>query len=263
MRQRGYTLVALVVALVVINIAVGGAVRLWSNIAQREKENELIFRGLQYAEAIRVFQKRYGRPPTSLEELYEVKPRCIRQLWTDPLSETGAWEPIVAGRGGRSVGQGTGPSGARSRSSTGAQPGVRSTPSSSVEVGTPGRREDSRRSDIPGLSGSEREAPKGPITGVRPTAEGTAKRVFLGEADYSVWEFKAEMLSDPMVSAEGIPQYPRLDPDAIGRGFPPDLSIEGMRPTAPTPEDTERRRTRDRDDDDDDDDDWDGDGDRE
>ena len=104
MRERGYTLVALVVALVVINIAVGAAVHLWSDIGQREKEHELIFRGLQYAEAIRVFQQRFGRQPTSLEELYEVKPRCLRQLWTDPLSETGEGEPIMARRGaGRAV----------------------------------------------------------------------------------------------------------------------------------------------------------------
>jgi type II secretory pathway pseudopilin PulG len=238
MRQRGYTLVALVVALVVMNIAVGAAVRLWSDIGQREKEHELIFRGLQYAEAIRVFQQRFGRQPTSLEELYEVKPRCIRQLWTDPLSESGRWEPILAGRGGRSVAQSGAPSGARS----GAQSRRRATPGSGSPRSTSGEEDDSRTSAIPGLAGSEREAPKGPIEGVRPTAEGTAKRIFLGQGNYSAWEFRAQMLSGPSVSASGIPKYPRLDPDAIGRGFPPEISITGLRPAAPTPEDTERSR---------------------
>ncbi|HEX2251775.1 MAG TPA: hypothetical protein VHQ65_00740, partial [Thermoanaerobaculia bacterium] len=49
----------------------------WSKMAQREKEEELIFRGLQYAEAIRVFQRKFGRYPTRLEELIEVEPRKI------------------------------------------------------------------------------------------------------------------------------------------------------------------------------------------
>ena len=62
---------------------------LWSTAIRREKEEELIFRGLQYAEAIRVFQNRYHHLPNRLEELLEVKPRCIRLLWTDPLSKDG------------------------------------------------------------------------------------------------------------------------------------------------------------------------------
>jgi type II secretory pathway pseudopilin PulG len=99
------------VVLVVLNIAVATAVQIWSKVIQRENEQELIFRGLQYAEAIRVFQRRFDRPPTTLEELMEVRPRVIRQLWTDPLSPSGAWEPILAGSGTdvTTLGQGNAP----------------------------------------------------------------------------------------------------------------------------------------------------------
>ena len=68
---------------------------------QRDKEEELISRGFQYAEAIRVFQQRFGRLPNRLEELIKVKPRSIRQLWKDPMTDSGAWGVIVElpGRG--------------------------------------------------------------------------------------------------------------------------------------------------------------------
>lgn len=63
---------------------------------QREKERELVFRGLQYAEAIRVFYNRFQRFPLRLEELLTTRPRSVRQLWKDPLSDDGAWSVILA-----------------------------------------------------------------------------------------------------------------------------------------------------------------------
>ncbi len=98
-RESGFTLVALMIILIVLNVAVATAMQLWSKIAQREQEEELIFRGLQYAEAIRVYQLRYNRPPTSLDELMEARPRVLRQRWADPLSESGEWKTILAGSG--------------------------------------------------------------------------------------------------------------------------------------------------------------------
>ena len=50
----GYNIVILAVAITVLNILVAKALPLWSHVIQREKEEELIFRGLQYAEAIRI-----------------------------------------------------------------------------------------------------------------------------------------------------------------------------------------------------------------
>ena len=85
----------------VLSILVAAALPLWSHGDPRDKEEELIFRGLQYAEAIRVFQHRFGRLPVRLEELIEVEPRCIRQLWKDPMTEDGSWALVFAGsRGG-------------------------------------------------------------------------------------------------------------------------------------------------------------------
>ncbi len=92
----GFNLVVLAMAVTVLNILLAMALPAWAKMIQREKEEELIFRGLQYAEAIRVFQIRNGRLPTRLTELIEVHPRSIRQLWKNPLAEDGAWLLVPA-----------------------------------------------------------------------------------------------------------------------------------------------------------------------
>lgn len=89
--EAGFTLATLVIAVAVMSILVAAALPSWSRVIQREKEEELIARGLQYAEAIRVFRTRFGRLPTTLQELMDVKPRSIRQLWRDPMTESGEW----------------------------------------------------------------------------------------------------------------------------------------------------------------------------
>ncbi|HEY1435113.1 MAG TPA: type II secretion system protein [Thermoanaerobaculia bacterium] len=93
----GFTLVGVVVLIAVITIlllAVGPTV---STIIERDREQELIFRGKQYARAILAFQKRYGRLPNQLDELFKMKPKSIRQLWKDPMCGCDGWDPIFAG----------------------------------------------------------------------------------------------------------------------------------------------------------------------
>ena len=70
------------------------AVPIWQTQIQREKEEELIFRGKQYVEAIRLFQMKHpGSFPKTLEQL--VEERCLRQLYRDPMTEDGAWNLIL------------------------------------------------------------------------------------------------------------------------------------------------------------------------
>lgn len=61
---------------------------------RREKEEELIFRGQQYVEAIRLYQqKKPGAYPSSLEEL--LKEKCLRKLYPDPMTEDGQWNLLL------------------------------------------------------------------------------------------------------------------------------------------------------------------------
>ena len=89
--RGGYTLVALLVGMTVASILIAAVLPLASAQAQRDREAELIFRGLQYAEGIRVFRRRFGRYPNTLQELLEAKPRSVRKLWKDPMTPDGTW----------------------------------------------------------------------------------------------------------------------------------------------------------------------------
>ena len=91
---KGYVLIILLVAIFVMSIGLLVAVPVWETQIQREKEEELIFRGKQYVEAVRLFQTKYpGSFPKSFDELVEEK--CIRKLFPDPMVESGEWNIIM------------------------------------------------------------------------------------------------------------------------------------------------------------------------
>lgn len=82
----------MVVFLLSLGLLVAGPV--WQTQVQREKEEELIFRGGQYVEAVRLFtRKNAGRFPADFEELEEN--RFLRRAYRDPMTESGAWDVIL------------------------------------------------------------------------------------------------------------------------------------------------------------------------
>ena len=92
--DSGYMLLILVFAVTVLTIGLMVAIPVWQTQMQREKEEELIFRGKQYVEAIRLYQqKNPGAFPERLQDLLEEK--CIRRLYGDPMTETGEWNVVL------------------------------------------------------------------------------------------------------------------------------------------------------------------------
>lgn len=92
--QAGTTLIILLFAITVLTLGLMVAVPVWETQIQREKEEELIFRGKQYIEAIRIFRlKKPGAFPRRLEELLEEN--CIRRLYKDPMTKSGEWNAIL------------------------------------------------------------------------------------------------------------------------------------------------------------------------
>ena len=65
---------------------------------QREREQELIFRGTQYARAIAGFHQKFQRYPTSVNELTKLTNgfRFLRKEFTDPMTPNGKWRFIHA-----------------------------------------------------------------------------------------------------------------------------------------------------------------------
>jgi type II secretory pathway pseudopilin PulG len=96
-------MVAVVVMMAVMAILLTVAVESVSFQQRREKEEELIFRGNQIVEGIRLFRARNGRFPLTLVELAKAKPRVLRKVWADPMTGTPDWEPVFLGEEGQTV----------------------------------------------------------------------------------------------------------------------------------------------------------------
>jgi type II secretory pathway pseudopilin PulG len=96
---QGYVLIILMFAVLVLGLGLLIATPVWQTELQRDKEEELIFRGNQYVEAVRIYvQKNPGRYPASLKELLDKK--CIRRLYRDPFGRDGEWNVVLSpGRG--------------------------------------------------------------------------------------------------------------------------------------------------------------------
>jgi len=92
--KNGYLVIMLMLAVFVISIGLLIVVPVWQTEVQREKEEELIFRGKQYVEAVRLYGlKKPGQFPSSLKELLDK--RCLRKPYKDPMTENGEWNVIV------------------------------------------------------------------------------------------------------------------------------------------------------------------------
>ena len=198
--EAGYNLVLLMVAVTVLNILVAAAIPLWRTAIKREKEEELIFRGWQYAEGIRVFHHRFGRQPVRLEELVEVKPRCMRQLWVDPVTGKNDWVPI------RVVAPGGVPPQVPPGGDQGDADGRPDTPDGNVGLG--------------------------PIHGVHSRSTDKAIKRLFDQERYDQWQFVEEMLVQGR--GFGVPGQvglaSRLPAVWVGRPFRPGVVPSSLQP---------------------------------
>lgn len=213
--ESGYNLVVLVIIITVMNIMVAAALPLWSSVIQRDKEEELIFRGLQYAEAIRVFQNKQSRLPVRLEELIEVEPRTIRQLWKDPMTEDGKWQLIFQNMQGGPLTPGGG-----GNPGIGGDPGEKPPPQDEEEED--GGENDGREGDDDSTFGPRKGevVAVGPIIGVRSRSGKASFLTFNGKQRYDEWQFTINLLNQPRPSPTPAPGG--FDETMMGRAI--DLS---------------------------------------
>lgn len=132
---------------------------------RRENEEELVFRGNQIIEAVRLFKARHGRFPTSLVELAQAKPRMLRKIWSDPVTGKTDWVPVFLGQ------EGTQLVGSPSRSTPlgpTPRPGVTPTPSPKT---------------FPRTDAS------GPVVGAHSRSCDTSIRILNGRTRYCDWKF--------------------------------------------------------------------------
>ena len=94
----GFALLLVMVAAAVLLIGLTAALPSIYQEGQREREEELIFRGTQYARAIASFHQKFQRYPTSIQELTKLTNgyRFLRKEFTDPMTPGGKWRFIHA-----------------------------------------------------------------------------------------------------------------------------------------------------------------------
>ena len=91
-REGGYLLLAILLMMALMIIAATiEAPRLVQQM-KRDREEEMTHRGTEYARAIKKFYKKFGRYPTSLEQLDNTNQiRFLRRRYKDPLTKGGKW----------------------------------------------------------------------------------------------------------------------------------------------------------------------------
>src|SRR6202142_4593878 len=85
--ERGYILLILMLFVALLAIAAGALAPSVVFRARRDREEEMIHRGVQYSRAVRRFVKKTGRYPSRLEELENTNNiRFLRKRYKDPIT---------------------------------------------------------------------------------------------------------------------------------------------------------------------------------
>ena len=172
----GYVLFGVLVGITLLGVGLSAGVTLWSQLVQREREAELLFRGEAVVRALERFQQdRPGTLPETLEELVEGK--YLRRAWVDPM--TGRNFRILRAQnaaGGGSAGRAGGG------------------PAPTNPAGEEGPRRAAGRvvREEPGEAGTAGEPATG-ITGVVSTSDLLSFRSYEGARRYNEWRFEAQV----------------------------------------------------------------------
>lgn len=175
-QHDGYAMAALLVAMSIMAVMMMVAMPTWQQMARREKEAELVFRGEQYARALMLFQARNGpgTAPGNFDVL--VEQRFLRKKFKDPITNSdfvpislaagqpGAAPGTTQGAGGRGGAPTGGTQSAAQRGSAGATGGA--TPGATAAVGA--------------VAG---------IMGVTSKSTEQSIRLYKGRSHYNEWQF--------------------------------------------------------------------------
>ena len=166
--NRGYAMAALLVGMSVMAVLMSALLPVWSHMATREKEEELIFRGKQYARAIGLFQRKYANtaPPT-IDLL--VEQRFLRKKYKDPITNDD-FQPIYANQN-QQQGQGS--------SQVAQRPGQQA----NTTVTTPAQQQ------LQSGFGSTGVGTQGGVIGVTSKSKDASIKIYNGRDHYNEWAF--------------------------------------------------------------------------
>jgi len=273
--ERGYILLTLMLVLAMLAIAAVAIAPSLTFQVQRDREEELIHRGVQYSRAVRHYFKKFGRYPTRIEDLENTNNiRFLRKRYKDPITGKdfkllhfgevqmtmgGGIASATAVAAISATAPGTNPAGASGQMgslSLSVSTPPANNPSSS---GTPGSDTNSaspstESSTLGGSGGSGQVFGGGPIVGVASTSKAQSIRVFNNKDHYNQWQFiydpgtdRGGLLNTPAQPPlqvavpnpqSGAPGNPTTGPAGAmgtGTGFGSGASSFGSQPPAQTP----------------------------
>jgi len=106
--ERGYALLLIVFLATLLLLSTMVVAPDILTEGRREKEKEMIWRGKQYTRGIKLYYRKMGRFPTSLDDLTKPKVGSLRfmhQAYKDPTNkEDGSWRLIYVGAAGQLIG---------------------------------------------------------------------------------------------------------------------------------------------------------------
>jgi hypothetical protein len=216
---------------------------------RREKEKELIWRGKQYARGIKLYYRKTGKFPTSMDDLTKPKLgniRFMRQAYKDPMNkEDGSWRLIYVGPSGQLIGSLKPAQTLQMPAAPGAQAGTPAASLASPQQGTPAGAPASgagERSTDTSDSGNPANVPSGDtptimggnIIGVGSKVNRRSVMVYEKAGNYRLFEFIWDPSKDTIAVGSSGPQ------GAVPAGTTPPGTTPGQAPgttpgmTAPT-----------------------------
>ena len=97
--EEGYILVAVMFMLAILIIALSVAAPKIAKEIQRDREIETMHRGKQYARGVKLYYKKFGAYPPSVDALVKTNEiRFLRKKYIDPTTGKEDWKAIHLGR---------------------------------------------------------------------------------------------------------------------------------------------------------------------
>jgi type II secretory pathway pseudopilin PulG len=190
--ERGYAMAALLVTLAIMAVTLTVAMPVWNTAAKREREEELVWRGTQYARAVALFRRKYANAsPPNLDIL--LNERFLRKKYKDPMTKEGEFQLVYATDQQQLPGQQTRPTPPPQ------QPSSPLDPQSRVSAGA-----------------------RGGIVGVVSKSTEKSLRMFNGRTKYNEWAFTPDTVGLRAVGGGGnVPGGPAGAPGQVGPGGRP------------------------------------------
>lgn len=234
-RQKGYVLLVLLLFVALLSISLLAVVQRLDTQIRRDREEEMIHRGVQYSRAIRKYVKKFGRYPGTLEELESTNNiRFLRKRYKDPITgkdfkilhiyDVKSMSPSAAPNAAANPAQPLGPNveNARFLSVNQAETGANTPnppPSNGVNANPddPPTAEQQLAASVEQSAQEEAQAPPAttpqitmgaPIVGVTSSSKERTIRVFNKKEHYNEWQFVYDPTADTLAAMNGPTQPP-------------------------------------------------------